>query len=166
MTRAGIGYIFSEGDRIRIYPTTVDGVSNGVSTVFDVPITGFDGNLIKVANIDIGTLNSSNQAKTTFEIYRPILTKNDVLYYEIGQSYPITVQPNGDLDFSSHSASLPEDCAIVSRSNYALSGADYRAVGDRFRQAIHRDIYRSGTKKQLLQILFHDHKRNECKWAL
>ncbi len=125
MTRAGIGYIFSEGDRIRIYPTTVDGVSNGVSTVFDVPITGFDGNLIKVANIDIGTLNSSNQAKTTFEIYRPILTKNDVLYYEIGQSYPITVQPNGDLDFSSHSASLPEDCAIVSRSNYALSGADY-----------------------------------------
>jgi hypothetical protein len=120
ITNLGFGYSFQDGDRIIIYGP--DG-----STTYNLQISGYTAGTIKIPLTNIGAITNVNP---TFEIYRPNVISEDLLYYEIGQGYTITNAGTSSRQFSVTSGSLDGDCVNALLPFYDLSGASYVIVSD------------------------------------
>jgi hypothetical protein len=114
MFNVGLGYSFTEGDRIVLYAP-----SGG--TTYNLQIKSYEAGIIKVDNVNLGTITNQN---CIFEIYRPNVISDTLLFYEIGQGYPITNAGQGTRAFSVTSGSIDGDVLNVLLKMYTWS-ADY-----------------------------------------
>lgn len=99
-----IYYEFQEGDYIRFYGSTVSTPTSDQVNIYDLPILEFTGRAIIVEK-PVGLLWAPdvNAAESQFaiEIYRPkkVLKETDLIYYGMGEWYPVTKPGTDDRDF-------------------------------------------------------------------
>lgn len=119
-TKYKIGYVFSEGDRCRIYRSNQD------PKWIDLAIVGQDGPWLVLEFENIGSLGGlSDPDPTRYEIYTPAQGQLDELFYEIGVKYPITNPGTADRDYYVSSGTIRGDVYLKSRDNFLIkSGAE------------------------------------------
>jgi len=100
----GMGYVFSEGDLIKIYIS---------STVYTLRIIAQDGRWLVCELQNLGTLNGSTDA--LFEIYTPYLPSVNEAYYEVGYIYAINNPGEASRTYSVLGGSIRGDITLLSR---------------------------------------------------
>lgn len=116
MTNTGLGYTFQDGDRIVLYKP------DGTNT-YNLPIKEYTDGFIYLDNKNIGTVTSYQNV--AFEIYRPNLVTEDLLYYEIGTGYAISNAGTGSRAFSVTSGTINGDVYNAALTTYTFNGTDY-----------------------------------------
>jgi len=104
LTNFGMGYVFSEGDLIKIYIS---------STVYTLRIIAQDGRWLVCELQDLGTLNNSTDA--LFEIYTPYTESVNEAYYEVGDIYAINNPGESNRTYSVLGDSIRGDITLLSR---------------------------------------------------
>lgn len=115
MTNIGLGYSYESGDRIVLYKP------NGTDT-FNIPIKEYTAGIIITDNINIGTISDET---VNFEIYKPNLTTEDLIYYEVGIGYSITNAGTQTRSFSTTTGYINGDSFNVILDTYTKSGSSY-----------------------------------------
>lgn len=80
LIRYNIGYVYSEGDAVRI--------SQG-NIIHELQVIGLQGNELVVSPKNIGDFSSTFSNRRYIEIYRPNTTPSEDFYYEVGNVYPV-----------------------------------------------------------------------------
>jgi hypothetical protein len=115
MVNIGFGYVWKEGDRIILYKP--DGAK-----VYNLAINSFDGSHLFLSNENIGAITDETIA---FEIYRPKIVTEDLLYYEVGAGFPVLYPGTENRAFSVINGKLNGDCFNVKLPMYTHSGTAY-----------------------------------------
>jgi hypothetical protein len=116
-TRYKIGYVFSEGDRMKFW------YNNGGP--YDAKILGQDGPWLIVDNPLDPTVLPSASFGNFYEIYTPYLGSLDESFFEIGLKYPINNPGESDRSFSVNSGQLIGDIYRKTRKIYGLDFDTY-----------------------------------------
>jgi hypothetical protein len=104
----GMGYVFAQGDLVKIYIGT---------DVFTSSIIGQDGGYIICELQDIGNLTTpSPYTDTLFEIYTPYQETVNESFYEVGQTYLVNNPGTSSREYSTLLGSISGDVTILSRS--------------------------------------------------
>lgn len=103
---AGMGYVFTEGDFIKIYMGT------DVSTL---RIVGQEGIWVITELENLGTLNSSSEF--LFEIYTPYKPSVTEPFFEIGELYEINNPGTASREYGTLAGSIPGDIVLKSRDD-------------------------------------------------
>lgn len=106
----GAGYVFSEGDLIKVYIG---------STVYNLSIVGQDANWIICELKNLGTLGTTAVPDTTvlFEIYTPYKSSISEPYYEVGQMYKVTNPTASSRTYSTVAGSINGDVTLLQRND-------------------------------------------------
>lgn len=115
----GLAYSFENGDRVVIYKP------DGTNT-YNLPIKEFTSGNIVISNTNIGTLSGQT---IIIEVYRPQVSTDDVLYYEIGQGYAINDPGTSTRSFSTTTGSITGDTYNFLRDTYFYNGTTYVVSG-------------------------------------
>lgn len=110
--KAGLRYNFTEGDLIDIELTS------GISTY---KILGFLGSKIRIAPLSISeleTIASPFPVMLYYEIFRPKQITSDLIFYEIGNVYPVLGKGTVDRNFSIASGYLKGDVVVVEADHF------------------------------------------------
>jgi hypothetical protein len=112
----GQGYVFSEGDLVKVY-------ISGDSNVYNLSIVAQDGNWIVCELKDLGILGNTGSPKTDFlfEIYTPYRASTSEPNYET-TIYKITNPSTGSRAYSTVAGALIGDVTILTRND---GSADY-----------------------------------------
>lgn len=116
ITNTGIGYTFESGDRIVLYKP------DGTNT-YNLPIKSYTDGFIYLDNKNIG--NVTSYQNIAFEIYRPNIVTEDLLYYEIGEGYSITSAGTANRSFSVTSGTINGDVYNAALTTYTYNGTAY-----------------------------------------
>lgn len=117
---AGKGYEYKEGDRI---------IFENSGNYLDVPVRGLDGTKVMIDSVYLGTLPSTTPfSNVRFQIYTPLKDTFDQLFYEVGQTYKITVD-TGQKRYTVQNGAIEGDCVNVQRSKYYFSTVDSEGIG-------------------------------------
>ena len=98
-------YNFQDGDRVRFFGSGISASPTADQIrIYDVPVLEFTGRAIiveKPSGILWVPTTSDSEDKLIVEVYRPVieLKKEDLVYYEMGEWYPITNPKSGGRDF-------------------------------------------------------------------
>lgn len=112
---SGGGYDYKNGDRIVI--------SNLNGSDYDLKIIGIDGTRLYCEyDLSLITLPAYG-GQYLFEIYTPAPQNFDILFYEQGETYPIT-DPGGTPTFSTTSGTIGGDVVSIIRSTFIYSSFD------------------------------------------
>lgn len=140
MLKTGIGYDFKEGDRITVYDPNFNG-----SGLFDLEIVELDNTSIICPYQELQTTAISGFPTPIIQIYTPIVTDESQLFYEIGQTYKILRDGNGDPYYSVNAGIYEGDTILDKRVSYSTTAFDL-ATGIPTLGAITTDkIYRSAS---------------------
>lgn len=104
----GMGYVYSEGDQIRI--TTNFG---GTDTSATLSVTGQEGDYVLAALYDFGTTTSLN---VFFEIFTPAAPSASQYYYEQGAIYPVQSPTTPSRRYSVVSGQIAGDVYLIERT--------------------------------------------------
>jgi hypothetical protein len=122
-TQQQMGYVYSQGDFVRIYPTA-SGISfpNGQQ----LTVLGTDGNWLLCSLSNVGFLNPTPMGNGSvvdwvFEIYSPYQPSATEPVYECGNIYLISNPGTTFRNYSVPSGSIEGDTTIVIRNYNALS---------------------------------------------
>lgn len=98
-------YEYLQGDYVRFYASSVSDPDDDQVKIYDVPIIEFTGRGViieKPAGVAwVPDVSDSDSKFFVIEIYRPkkSLSDNDLLYYEMGEWYPVTNPGTSSRDF-------------------------------------------------------------------
>lgn len=108
----GMGYVFSEGDLIKIYKD---------SAVYTLSIIAQDGRWLVCELQNLGTIGTSAVPYTTalFEIYTPFQPSVNEPFYEVGQTFPVNNPGEAGREYSVISGSFNGDVTLLERSDGA-----------------------------------------------
>lgn len=102
---AGLGYVFTEGDLLRMYK------SDNTNVLFNV--IGQDGNYVLCAPKSIGTLGAA--VGFLIEIYTPYKPSTTEPYFETGYVYDIVRPGKSNRTYGTLSGSINGDCYAIQR---------------------------------------------------
>jgi hypothetical protein len=105
LVRAGLGYIYSEGDICIL----IDNANN----VYELPVVGQQGNYVIVKAQDVGDLTN---LKFVYELYSPYKTSEQEPFFEIGEIYAITAPGTDGRQYSVTSGVFRADAYALSRN--------------------------------------------------
>lgn len=120
MDNVGLGYSWQDGDRIVMYSTVS-------ADTYNAPIKSYSGGTVYLDNINFFTANAGVIPDQTvvFEIYRPAVISETLLFYEVGEGYKIGEAGTQSRHFTVASGSIGGDSYNVSLKTYSWSGAAY-----------------------------------------
>lgn len=106
----GMGYVFSEGDLMKIYIGT---------NVYELSIISQVGNWVVCELGNLGTLGNSGVFKTNvlFEIYTPYKPSLSEPFYEIGQFCPVNNPATGSRSYSTLAGTITGDVTLLTRND-------------------------------------------------
>lgn len=109
----GIGYVYSEGDAVRITQGSV---------IHELQVIGLQGDNLIVSPKNIGEFSSTLSNRRYIEIYRPIPSPDDAFYYEVGSTYEV-LNPGASIrSYGTLSDIITGDSPKVVRSLTQYSG--------------------------------------------
>jgi hypothetical protein len=128
----GLGYVFSDGDLVKLY-------LSGVGTVYELPILAQDGKWLIVGLKDLGTFSTQTPL---FQIYTPYKEQVDENYFEVGQVYNVTDAGTNSRQYSVTSGTFNGDVYLLQRTDSASSTYFTEAMSpnDKFWQNWYEDI--------------------------
>lgn len=108
----GMGYIFTEGDFVKIY-------IDAVATVYTMSVIAQEGNWIVCELQDLGVLGDTGSPKTDclFELYTPYKPTVSEPFYECGQTYQILFPGTSSRVYSTLSGGISGDVTILNRGD-------------------------------------------------
>lgn len=106
----GMGYVFSEGDLIKIYKG---------SDVYTLSIIAQDGNWLVCELQNVGAIGTTASPYLTslFEIYTPFQPSTNEPFFEVGQKYPVTNAGEANREYSVTSGTFSGDVTLLERSD-------------------------------------------------
>lgn len=149
----GMGYIFSDGDIIKIYKT-------GDPLVYQLRITGQSGNWLIAELQDLGTIGNtaSPYINSIFEIFTPYYQSFNETFYEVGEMYAITNPGSSGRIYSVLNDSMRGDVVILQRDGYLTENM---SGNDTYYQNWYTDIGRPCFKDTIGQKI----KTNSVVWS-
>lgn len=148
-----MGYLFNEGDIIKIYKT-------GDSNVYSLKITGQSGKWLIAELQNLSTLGTATTPYTTslFEIYTPYYQSFNEAYFETGDMYAINSPGTTSREYSVLSDSIRGDVVILNRGSYLtenMSGND----------AYYKNWYTDAGRPCFKDTLGQKAKTNSVSWS-
>jgi len=129
----GMGYVFSEGDFVKVYIST---------SIYTLSVVAQDGNWIVCELQDLGALGNTGTPKTDvlFEVFTPYRPSSSEAHYEVGQIYPIDNPGTLSREYSTLAGTIGGDITLLTRND---GSADYltenMSPNDKFYQVWNTD---------------------------
>jgi len=115
--KAGLRYNFTDGDLIDLE------LSGGISTY---RILGFSGSRIRISPLSIADVEDDGTpfpVRLYYEIFRPKQIAEDLIFYEIGNVYPVLAKGTVDRNFSITTEYLRGDVVVGEMDHYDYDDA-------------------------------------------